>query len=334
MKTTNLRIAVLGGGAWGTALAHHAANLNHRVRQWVLETELVSLINEKHQNSIFLPGVRLHQAIYATNSLGEALDKAQVVIVVVPSQFFRSVISQAAPWLTSDTAIISCTKGVEEGSGFTMCEIIIDQLDFVPKAGCMSGPTFAREVAMGVPSALTVASDDQDLAILFQQAFSNNRMRLYTSRDVVGVELGGAVKNPLAIAAGMISGLSLGHNSLAGMITRGLAEMGRLVVAKKGKPATVYGLAGIGDLVLTCTSAQSRNYTLGYRLAKGETLEEITASTPAIAEGVVNTGTILNLAHQHGVEMPIISAVNGVVRDHYTPWQAVDMLMGRVLKPE
>jgi glycerol-3-phosphate dehydrogenase (NAD(P)+) len=334
MEINKLKIAVLGGGAWGTALAHHAANLNHQVKQWVLESELVTLINEKRQNSIFLPGVRLNPAIHATNSLPEALAQARIVIVAVPSQFFRSVIGRAAPYLGPETAIISCAKGVEAESGFTMCEILIDQLEFTPRAACMSGPTFAREVAMGVPSALTVASEDQDLAILVQQAFSNNRMRLYTSSDVVGVDLGGAVKNPLAIAAGMISGLSLGHNSLAGMITRGLAEMGRLVAAKKGQPFTVYGLAGIGDLVLTCTSSQSRNYTLGYRLAKGETLEEIMASTPSIAEGVVNTGTILNLAGRYGVEMPIIGAVNGIICEQYTPWQAVDMLMGRVLKPE
>ena len=334
METTNLRIAVLGGGAWGTALANHVAGLHHQVRHWVLEPELVPAINETHRNSIFLPDIDLYPSIQATNSLGEALHKAQVVIVVVPSQFFRSIISQASGYLAPDTALLSCTKGVEADSGFTMCEIMIDELNFSPRVACLSGPSFAREVANGVPTALTLASDDQDLAILLQQAFSNNRMRLYTSDDVVGVELGGAVKNPLAIAAGMIAGIALGHNSLSGMITRGLAEMGRLVEARKGKPSTVYGLAGIGDLVLTCTSRQSRNYTLGYRLGQGEKLADIIASTPSIAEGVVNTGTILNLARQSNVEMPIISAVSGVINGHFTPWQAVDMLMSRNLKPE
>ncbi len=334
METTKLKVTVLGGGAWGTALANHMAGLNHKVRMWVLEASLSAIINQTHENQVFLPGVELNPNITATNKLDEALEGAQVVVITVPSQFFRGIISQALPYLKPSQALVSCAKGVEAKSGFTMGEIVLDELSYSPQLAAMSGPSFAREVALGVPTALTVASDDQDLAIFLQQAFSNNRLRLYTSSDIVGVELGGAIKNPLAIAAGMIAGLKLGHNSLAGMITRGLAEMGRLVQAKKGQPATVYGLAGIGDLVLTCTSQQSRNHALGFRLAQGEKLGDIIASSPAIAEGVANTGTVLGLARKLNVEMPIISAVNGVIQEHYTPWQAVDMLMSRDLKSE
>jgi glycerol-3-phosphate dehydrogenase (NAD(P)+) len=333
-KMQAIKAAVLGGGAWGTALANHLAGLGHQTRLWVFEKDLAATINRTRENHIYLPGVTLNRDLYCTGSMAEALDSAQAALMVVPSHFYRSILQQAAPWLTPEMALISCTKGVEAGSGFTMCEIIKDQLAFTPRLAAMSGPSFAREVANGVPSALTLASADQDLAIFIQNAFSNNRLRLYTSSDLVGVELGGAIKNPLAIAAGMISGLKLGHNSLAGMITRGLVEMGRLVQAKKGLPATVYGLAGIGDLVLTCTSRQSRNHTLGRRLAEGEKLADITASTPAIAEGVVNTGTVLNLARRFGVEMPIITCVEGVIKGHYTPWQAIDILMNRDLKSE
>lgn len=334
METVRLNIAVLGGGAWGTALANHMAGMNHRVRMWVREPDLPEIINQCHENKIFLPGVELNHAVSATNSLGEALHGARVVIITVPSQFFRGIIRQALPGFTPDMALVSCTKGVEDQTGFTMGEIVLDELSYSPRLAAMSGPSFAREVAMGAPTGLTVASEDQDLAILLQQSFSNNRLRLYTSTDLVGVELGGAIKNPLAIAAGMIAGLQLGHNSLAGMITRGLKEMGRLVQAKKGKPSTVYGLAGIGDLVLTCTSQQSRNHRLGFRLAQGENLADIIASSPAIAEGVANTGTVLGLARQLKVEMPIINAVNGVINNHYSPLQAVDMLMSRDLRSE
>ena len=333
--TSHLKVAVIGGGAWGTALANHLARL-HEVTQWVYEKDLVTAINQTHKNATYLPGIELDSRLLASNSLEQVLENTDGAFIAVPSQFFRTIIEQCAAYLKPSMVIVSCTKGVEAETGFTMCEIALDTLpqQYSSRLACISGPSFAKEVALGWPTALTVASDNEDLAIFIQQSISTKGLRLYTSPDLVGVELGGAIKNPLAIAAGMLAGLKLGQNSLAAMITRGLAEMSRLVRAKKGQASTLLGLAGIGDLMLTCTSKQSRNFTLGYRLSQGENLDEIIASTPAIAEGVVNTSTILSLAASLDVEMPIIESVYQVIYRHQTPWQAIDRLTSRDLKSE
>jgi glycerol-3-phosphate dehydrogenase (NAD(P)+) len=331
-----LSLAVIGAGSWGTALAHHLAGGGHRVRLWAFEPEVVSAINQAHENPVFMPGLALHPALTATADLGEALAGAALAVLVMPSHVFRAVLAQAAPSLPDQALLVSCAKGIEQGSGYTMCEVAQDVLpkSFHRRLACLSGPSFARETALGMPTAVTVASRDPQSARQIQAAFGHGRLRVYTSPDLIGVELGGAVKNPLAIAAGMVAGLKLGHNTLAALITRGLAEMTRLSQALGGQLVTTSGLAGLGDLVLTCTSPQSRNYSVGLRLAQGEAIADITASMKNVAEGVHNTLTVLELAGRAGVEMPIIAAVHRVIYQGIPPTQALHELMSRQLRAE
>lgn len=334
--SSQLNAAVVGAGAWGTALAQHLAGAGHQVRLWAYEPEVASEINRAHVNSRYLPETPLNPALTATNSLGEALSGADLAVTVVPSHLVRRIVGQAAEHLAPDTILVSCSKGIEDVTGYTMCEVVEDVL---PKAyhrriSALSGPSFAREVATGVPTAVTIASREPEVAETAQLAFATPLMRVYTSPDVVGVELGGAVKNPLAIAAGMVAGLKLGHNTLSALITRGLAEMTRLAQARGGQLVTCAGLAGLGDLVLTCTSPQSRNYTVGLRLAAGERIEDILAGMSAVAEGVKNTRTVLALAKRSRVDMPIIAAVDRVLHHGQSPVQALHELMSRDLKSE
>jgi glycerol-3-phosphate dehydrogenase (NAD(P)+) len=261
---------------------------------------------------------------------------ADLVLLVMPSHVFRQVLSQAAPHLPLTALVVSCTKGIELETNYTMCEVAEEVLEksFHRRLCCLSGPSFAKEVAKGVPTAVTVGSRVAEVGQRVQLAFATDVFRVYTSPDLTGVELGGAVKNPLAIAAGMVTGLKLGHNTLAALITRGLAEMTRLAMARGGQLATLSGLAGLGDLVLTCTSPQSRNYSVGVRLAQGESIEQITSSMPNVAEGVRNTRTVLHLAEQAQVEMPIIQAVYRVIYQGQHPRQALHELMTRDLKAE
>lgn len=327
---------VVGAGSWGTALAHHLAGAGHQVRLWAYEPQVAEAINQQHENPVFLPGVPLNPAIVAHGDLAAALDGAGLVVLVMPSHVFRAVLSQAAPHLPGQALVVSCTKGVELDSNYTMCEVAEEVLEkpFHRRLCCLSGPSFAKEVARGVPTAVTVASRVPEVAQRVQLAFATSNLRVYTSPDLTGVELGGAVKNPLAIAAGMVAGLQLGHNTLAALITRGLAEMTRLAMARGGQLATLSGLAGLGDLVLTCTSPQSRNYSVGARLALGESIDQITASMANVAEGVRNTRTVLRLASQAQVEMPIIQAVYRVIYQGQPPRQALHQLMTRDLKAE
>ncbi len=329
-------VAVIGGGAWGTALAQLMAGVGRDVRLWALEPEVAEEINSRRTNSLFLPGVELSGHIEASSNLEDVVPGAGAVFMVCPSHAFREVVGRVGGLLADGAAVVCCSKGLEEGSCYTMTEVARDVLParFHSRLAVLSGPSFAAEVARGVPTAVTVASHDPAVAREIQALVATPRFRAYTTTDVVGLELGGAVKNPLAIAAGMVGGLGLGANCLAALITRGLAEMSRLVKAKGGQERTMAGLGGLGDLVLTCTSTQSRNYTVGMRLARGESLEEILGSMRAVAEGVRNTPVVLELARRVGVEMPIVEAVGEVLGGRLTPARALERLMARELKEE
>lgn len=304
-------LVILGGGSWGTALAVVLAPRFERVRLWVHNAALAGEMEALRENRVYLPGFRLPGNVEVTAELcGGAW-----VLCVVPSAHLRGVMQEAALRLPRGARVISATKGIEAGTDLRMSEVIAEcglgRLGGEPAV--LSGPTFAREVAQGEPAAVVVSSSDGDFCRDLQAAFNGGNLRCYTNRDVVGVELCGALKNIIAIAAGAVEGLGLGTNSLAALITRGLAEMGRLVVAMGGQPATLAGLAGLGDLVLTCTGGLSRNRRVGLELAQGRSLEEILASTRMVAEGVETTRVALDLAMQHGVEMPIAQAVAGML---------------------
>jgi glycerol-3-phosphate dehydrogenase (NAD(P)+) len=334
---TPLKVCVIGAGSWGTAIAQHLAGAGHAVRLWAYEPEVAAAINERHENTRFLSGVALNPGLTASADMAQALAGAEMAALVMPTHVFRAVLTQAAPHLPERAVLVSCSKGIEQSTGYTMLEVAEEVLpkNFHRRLACLSGPSFAREVAKGVPTAVTVASRSDEIARYVQTAFATARFRVYTSFDLAGVEIGGAVKNPLAIAAGMVAGLKLGHNTLAALITRGLAEMTRLAMARGAQMATLAGLAGLGDLVLTCTSPQSRNYLVGQRLGLGEKIGAITASLAgAVAEGVHNTRTVLELAKSSRVEMPIIAAVHAVIYEDQPPHQALDALMTRSLKSE
>jgi len=330
-----LKVAVIGAGSWGTALAGLLAGAGHAVRIWAFEPEVAEAINLEHMNHVFLPGVNLPENLSASNYLEHALAGADLAVLVMPSHVFREVLTQAAPHIPENAILVSCAKGIED-TGLTMCQVAKDVLPevFHHRLCCLSGPSFAKEVAAGAPTAVTVASHDAEIARQVQIAFSTKRFRVYTSFDLIGVELGGAVKNPLAIAAGMCAGLELGHNAMAALITRGLAEMTRLSLALGGQIATLAGLAGLGDLVLTCTGELSRNRTVGVRLAQGEALNSIIYSTKTVAEGVLNTKTVLALAQRQKVDMPIIAGVYQVLYEGKTPQAILNDFMSRDLKPE
>lgn len=336
MSSTGLKATVIGAGAWGTALAQQLAWAGQGVRIWAFEPEVAEQINGGHENQHYLEGIALEKGIRATSDLAEALSGARLVVWVTPSHVYRKVLEQAAPFFTDDMVFVSCSKGIEDHTGFTMCEVASDVLpkQFHRRLLCLSGPSFAKELAKAVPTAVTVAGVDQELATFVQHSFATKLFRVYTSPDLTGVEIGGAVKNPIAIASGMVAGLELGFNTQAALITRGLAEMTRLAVAKGGQLATLSGLSGLGDLVLTCTGHLSRNRTFGQRLAQGETAKQIQASTRTVAEGVRNTLTISDLARRIGVEMPIVEAVRRVIYEDLSPADGVIELMTRELKEE
>jgi len=333
------RIAIIGGGAWGTGLAMVLGRKeSHAVRLWANELDVCDSINTRHVNERFLPGFTLPPTIEATHDLSRALEGAEIVVSVMPSQHSRKLFERMAPQLLPEMLFVSCTKGIEDGTMLRMTEVIADVLrtrKFTPRVGALSGPSFAREVARGDPTAVTVASVDSDLARAVQQAFNDSRFRVYTNDDVIGVELGGALKNIIAIAAGICDGLELGHNSVAALITRGLAEMARLVMACGGRLDTMAGLAGLGDLVLTCTGDLSRNRSVGVELGKGRKLPEIIAGMHgAVAEGVFTTKAAMGLAHKKGIEMPITGQIYAILEDGKPPQLAIEELMTRAARSE
>ena len=333
-------IAIIGGGAWGTGLAIVLGRRgSHRVRLWAHEVDVCESINRHHVNERFLPGQRLPGSVSATHDLAIVLDDAQIIVSVMPSQHCRALFARMRPLIRPRTLIISATKGLEEGSLLRMTEVIADVLkrddNLPPLLGALSGPSFAQEVARGDPTAITVASQSPELLSTVQQEFSDASFRVYTNSDVVGVELGGALKNIIAIAAGICDGLGLGHNSIAALITRGLAEMTRLVVACGGRSETMSGLAGLGDLVLTCTGGLSRNRSVGVELGRGKKLPEIIAGMHGmVAEGVFTTIAAVGLAHARGIEMPITEQMHAILHKGKSPKEALHELMTRTGKSE
>lgn len=331
----NNAISVVGGGAWGTAIASHLAGKGRLVTLWAYEPEVVEEINARHTNSVFLPGVELYAGVSATASLEDACG-AGIVFFVIPSHVMEGVVKKIAPLLGPDTIVVSATKGIENKNLRLPSDIFNESLlpETARRLVCLSGPTFAREVALGLPTAVTASSRDPEAAGAVQEALSDRRMRVYTHGDIIGAELGGAVKNVVAIAAGISDGMKLGHNARAALITRGLAEMARLGRAMGAKNETFAGLAGIGDLILTATGDLSRNRTVGLRLGLGESLADITAGMKAVAEGVLTSRSVHGLALKKGVEMPVCREVYLVCHEGKYPKKAVVDLMGRSLKEE
>jgi glycerol-3-phosphate dehydrogenase (NAD(P)+) len=330
------RIAVIGAGNWGTALAATFAKSRHAVSLWAYEPEIVESVRHRHENVIFMPGVILPDGVAATNDLGEALDGAEIVVTAMPSHVCRGLYERMLSHLRPEMILVSATKGIDTDRAMRMSEIIetVVGTKFTPRLCALSGPSFAKEVVRGDPTALVVASRDRAAAQLVQKEFSSRTLRLYTSTDVVGVEIGGAVKNIIAIAAGVIAGLGLGHNPTAALITRGLAEISRLACTCGGQRETLGGLAGLGDLVLTCTGDLSRNRTVGVELGRGRKLPEIVGSMRTVAEGVKTTYATVALAERNHVEMPITTQVHRILEGRVSPREAIRELMERKLKDE
>lgn len=330
------QIAVIGAGNWGTALSATLVNSGHRVVLWAYEPEVAESIRSRRENTLFMPGVELPAGIAATNDLGEALEGAELVVTVMPSHVCRRLFERMLPSLRPEMIFVSATKGLETDRLMRMSEVIREVVGgkFSPRLCVLSGPSFAREVMQGDPTAVVVASEDPEAARTVQQEFSSRVLRLYSSSDVAGVEIGGAVKNVIAIAAGVVEGLGLGHNPTAALITRGLAEITRLACACGAKRETLAGLAGMGDLVLTCTGELSRNRTVGVELGKGRKLPEIIGSMRMVAEGVKTTYATVALADRYGVEMPITRQVHRLLEGQASPREAIRELMERSLKKE
>ncbi|HEX4037984.1 MAG TPA: NAD(P)H-dependent glycerol-3-phosphate dehydrogenase [Acidobacteriaceae bacterium] len=328
------RIAVMGSGAWGTALAISLGRRGgHDIRLWSWAREVAAMMREQRENAQFLAGFRIPAAVTIFEEAGPALEGAEIVVSVTPSQFVRSSYEQFAPHLRPGQMLVSATKGIEDETCRRMSEVIGEVLagrGLELPIGVLSGPSFAQEVAAGAPTAVTIASADANLAALVQREFSSGTLRLYTNDDVVGVELGGSLKNVIAIAAGIVSGLGLGFNSNAALITRGIAEITRLAVACGGRRETLAGLSGVGDLVLTCTGSLSRNRTVGVGLGQGRELGEILAGLEGqVAEGVRTTSAALGLARRHGVEMPIAEKIEEILMRRKAPERAIEELMLR-----
>lgn len=327
-----MRCAVLGAGAWGTALADLLAGNGCDVRIWAHEREVAEQINTRHENVAFLQGAALDARLVATNDIGEAADGARLLVVSAPSPHVRRVVRQVAGAVTPDAVIVVASKGIERGSLALMTDVVGEELP--GRVVALSGPSFAAEVAARQPTAIVAASDDPTAAALAQRRFSNGYFRVYTHDDVTGVELGGALKNVMAVATGITEGLGFGFNTRAALITRGLAEMSRLGVALGANPATFAGLAGMGDLVLTCTGALSRNRALGFEVGRGATLEQALAGKATVAEGANTTESACDLAARHDVELPIATMVRRVLFERYPVQEAVGELMSRDLRPE
>jgi glycerol-3-phosphate dehydrogenase (NAD(P)+) len=328
----NERVAVVGAGSWGTAVAS-IVGASHQTSLWVRSPALAASMRETHENAKYLPGIRLPEGLVVTSDLAEALEGTGVVFMAVPSHGFRAVLSDARASAGGVDAVVSLAKGIEIGSNLRMSQVISDVLPDVA-AGVLTGPNLAREVAQGHPAACVVALPDESLARRVQDLVHTKTFRAYMGTDVVGCEIAGATKNVMAIAAGISDGLGLGDNTRAVLITRGLAELGRLGVALGGKVLTFGGLAGVGDLVATCASPQSRNRTVGYALGEGRSLDEIVGGMHMVAEGVKSAGPLVGLAQAAGVEMPIAEQVHAIIEGRCSPAEALLNLMARPSRPE
>lgn len=325
--------AIVGAGAWGTALADLVARNGHRTVLWARETDVVEDVNSHHTNSRFLKGVTLAPSVSATDDLAAAVKDASTITFVAPSHVLRAVIRSAAHAVRHDAILIVATKGIERETFALMTDIVAEELPGRPVVA-LSGPSFAAEVAHRQPTAVVAASREEAAALRTQQLFSSPEFRVYTQRDVVGVELGGALKNVMAVATGVLDGLGLGFNPRAALITRGLAEMTRLGVALGAEPLTFAGLAGMGDLVLTCTGSLSRNRTVGVEIGQGRPIDEVLHARETIAEGVITTQSAHALAQARGVEMPIVRSMHRILFEAMPPRDAIAELMARALRAE
>jgi glycerol-3-phosphate dehydrogenase (NAD(P)+) len=334
----NSPIAIIGAGGWGTAIAITMARdgKDCDVRLWVFEPYLVETMIATRENPIYLAGATVPETVFVSNSIKDVLAGAGIVIIAVPSHVYRSVLVQMLPLLQPEMVFVSASKGIENGTLMRMSEVVQDVVSptFTPKVAAISGPTFAPEVAQGEPTALVVASTEEDVRLLLQQELSRPRFRLYTNPDIVGVEIGAAVKNIIAIAAGVVEGLGRGSNATAALITRGLAEITRLVVACGGRRETLSGLAGLGDLVLTSYGSLSRNRRVGIALGQGKKIDEVISHMRMVAEGVKTTKSTVELARKLNVEMPIAEKMYSVLYEGLKPQDAIADLMERKLKEE
>lgn len=330
------RLAVIGAGAWGTTLANLLAEKGGHVSLWVHEPGLAKRIARERENAFYLPGVPLHPQVLPTSDLFQVVTETSCFVSVVPSHGVRTVWRELSPLLPTHALIVSATKGIEAESLLTMSGVLQEVIppDTCVDIAVLSGPTFAREVSQNIPTAVVVAAVGRAVAQEVQELFSTSVFRVYTNTDVLGVELGGALKNVMALAAGVCDGLRFGYNARAALITRGLAEISQLGVAMGAKAQTFAGLSGMGDLVLTCTGDLSRNYTVGVQLGQGKTLPDILHSMRAVAEGVTTAASAVALGQKYGVEMPIAERVYALLQGQIDPYTAVTELMTRTLKPE
>jgi glycerol-3-phosphate dehydrogenase (NAD(P)+) len=327
------RLAILGGGSWGTALSIVLAPRFDAIHLWVRRPELVLALRESRENTDYLPGFAIPPNVLITAQLPEAVHRADLLLSVLPSHAVRAIFCDVKSLISSDLPIISATKGLEAKSLFRVSEIIQDATGS-KRIAVLSGPSFAREAAAGFPTAVVLATADQDLAEEVQSSFSGPLFRVYTSNDPVGVELGGAYKNVVAIGAGVCNGCGLGHNALAALITRGLAEMTRLSLKMGAQSQTLSGLSGLGDLVLTCTGGLSRNHQVGRELAAGRSIGDILSSMTMVAEGVGATSSIVKLGDLHSVDLPIATQMDAVLHSGRSPREAIRLLLDRALKNE
>lgn len=327
-------IAVLGAGSWGTAIAVHLGRVGHDVRLWARDPRLVAEIRSRRANAVYLPDVTLPSSVTVTDDLATAVDGIDIVVAAIPSHGCRAVMRRAAPLLRPQAIVVSASKGLEPETLLRMSEVIAQEVGAARPVVVLSGPSFASEVAQQLPTVLVAASADGRASELVQSEFRGPALRLYASADVVGVELGGAMKNVIAIAAGVVEGLGLGHNALAALITRGLAEITRLACAAGGQRETTAGLSGLGDLVLTCTGTLSRNRHVGIELARGRRLDDIVSGMKMVAEGVKTTRAALALGERYGVELPIATQMAAVLDGRSDVRSAVEALMVRPQRTE
>jgi glycerol-3-phosphate dehydrogenase (NAD(P)+) len=331
-----LRIGVVGGGSWGTALANLLADKGYAVDLWVYETEVSDQIRMLRENKVFLPGVTLSANITATTVLADVVAAKDLVLIVVPSHVMRETAQKMSAWLAPETIVVSASKGIENKTHLTMSGVLLETIDTLDDQhlAVLSGPSFAREVVVQVPTVITIASANKTTAERAQQVFATPSFRVYTNDDVIGVELGGAVKNVIAIAAGIADGLGLGLNTRAALITRGLTEIRRLGLKLNANPRTFTGLAGVGDLILTCTGELSRNHTVGKKIGQGQKLHEILKDMQMVAEGVKTAKSVYNLSRKLKVNMPISQEVYRLLYEDLDPREALYRLMTRGLKEE
>lgn len=336
LDSSNIKIGVVGAGSWGTALANLLAFKGYDIDLWVFETEIRDQILESHENTVFLPDITLSSNLHPSNDIAEVVSAKDMVLVVVPSHVVRETTMKMADYLAKDSIIVSASKGIENKSHLTMTGLMQETLVEIPPhhLAVLSGPSFAREVAANLPTVVTVACKDTEVATRVQQVMATPYFRVYTSNDVTGVELGGSLKNVIAIAAGVIDGLELGLNTRAALITRGMTEIRRLGLKMGANPRTFTGLAGFGDLILTCTGFLSRNHTVGKKIGQGEKVNDILGQMRMVAEGVKTAKSVYNLSRKLGVEMPISHETYRILYEDLSPKEAVIRLMTRDLKQE